>query len=435
MASKLKDLQVTKVDFVDAGANPEANIMLFKRAEEAPPAGDEAPAQGGGIFHRIVSAIAKAMGATDAQVDAAVEEIAKGDATTFGEKMVERQLRRTADEIWDFCYALQESLCSILRDQDVGPQDKPALMTQSCNEFIAAVTAAIPKWATGVPTKVEKSAGQPLTEERLQIAKEARARLDDMIQAAGTTPTQPTGTTGPAPEAPPAEPTTPTTTITKGENTDMKIDKSKLSPEELAALDAIEKKAGVPDDAPGATQPTAPAGNETAPGAVEKSAPTAGTPAGTPTSTPAPAATETEDIYKGMHPAVAEELRNLRKFREEAEDREIMAVAKKYELLGKKPEELAPVLKSLKAAGGTAYTDMLGVLDANLAVVQASPAFSEIGKRGGAGTVSGADAAWAQIEKKAEEIRKSAPQLTAAQAIDKACELNPDLVHQYEDGR
>lgn len=86
MASKLKDLQVTKVDFVDAGANPEANIMLFKRAEEAPPAGDEAPAQGGGIFHRIVSAIAKAMGATDAQVDAAVEEIAKGDATTFGEK-------------------------------------------------------------------------------------------------------------------------------------------------------------------------------------------------------------------------------------------------------------------------------------------------------------------------------------------------------------
>lgn len=421
MASKLKDLQVTKVDFVDAGANPEANIMLFKRAEEAPPAGNEAPAQGGGIFHRIVSAIAKALGATDAQVDAAVEEIAKGDATTFGEKMVERQLRRTTDEIWDFCYALQESLCSILRDQDVGPQNKPTLMTQSCNEFIAAVTAAIPKWATGVPTKVEKSAGQPLTEERLQIAKEARARLDDMIQTAGDT-AQPTGSTGTTPEA---EPTTPT--ITKGENTDMKIDKSKLTPEELAALDAIEKKAGVPDDAPGAVQPTTPAGNEPAPSAAEKSAPTT-------LGTPAPA-TEIEDIYKGMHPAVAEELRNLRKFREEVEDREIMAVAKKYELLGKKPEELAPVLKSLKAAGGTAYTDMLGVLDANLAVVQASPAFSEIGKRGGTGTVSGADAAWAQIEKKAEEIRKSAPQLTAAQAIDKACELNPDLVHQYEDGR
>lgn len=137
-----------------------------------------------------------------------------------------------------------------------------------------------------------------------------------------------------------------------------------------------------------------------------------------------------------MHPAVAEELKNLRKFREETEDREILAVAKKYELLGKKPEELAPVLKSLKAAGGTAYADMIGVLDANLAVVQASPAFTEIGKRGGTGApASDADTAWAQIEKKAEEIRKSAPTLTYAQAIDKACEQNPDLVQQYEDNR
>ena len=135
-------------------------------------------------------------------------------------------------------------------------------------------------------------------------------------------------------------------------------------------------------------------------------------------------------------PAVAEELKNLRKFREEAEDREIMSVAKKYELLGKKPEELAPVLKSLKAAGGTAYADMIGVLDANLAVVQASPAFTEIGKRGGTGSpVCGADAAWAQIEKKAEEIRKSVPTLSYAQAIDKACEQNPDLVQQYENNR
>ena len=31
MASKLKDLKITKVDFVEAGANPEANIMLFKK--------------------------------------------------------------------------------------------------------------------------------------------------------------------------------------------------------------------------------------------------------------------------------------------------------------------------------------------------------------------------------------------------------------------
>ena len=395
MANKLKDLLVTKIDFVDAGANPEANIVLFKRKPEGA-AAEKKPQTAGGFFRSVVAAIAKSVGATEEQIDAAMEEIAKGDAVTFGDKMAQRQLRRTADEIWDYCYALEESLCSILRDQEIPAENKPTLMTQSCAEFTAAVTAAIPKWSAGVPTKVEKAAGQPMTEERLQIAKEARDRLDDMIAKAE--PKSPAG----EPETPPDEGEQ--DTIDKeGDCKDMKIDKSKLSAEELAALEAIEKKAGIAEE------------------------------------TPAPAAApavDADDIYKGMHPAVAEELKNLRKFREEAEDREIMSVAKKYELLGKKPEELAPVLKSLKAAGGTAYADMIGVLDANLAVVQASPAFTEIGKRGGTGSpVCGADAAWAQIEKKAEEIRKSVPTLSYAQAIDKACEQNPDLVQQYENNR
>lgn len=419
MANKLKELQVTKVDFVDAGANPEANIMLFKRKPEQAEGAAETRQRAGGFFRSVIAAIAKSVGATEEQIDAAMEEIAKGgDAATFGEKMAGRQLRRTADEIWDFCYALQESLCSILMDQDVPAENKPALMTQSCAEFTAAVTTAIPKWATGVPTKVEKAAAEPLTEERLQIAKEARARLDEAIQKAEPAKAQ-SGAAGGEPEGAPNDTQDDGGAVAKsitekGEQSDMKIDKSKLSAEELAALEAIEKKAGIPED-------TTPA-PETDP--VAKGAPAA------------PAAGEgTEDIYKGMHPAVAEELRSLRKFREETEDREILAVAKKYELLGKKPEELAAVLKSLKAAGGTAYADMIGVLDANLAVVQQSPAFTEVGKRGGTAPANDADAAWAQIEKKAEEIRKSAPTMSFAESIDKACEQNPDLVHQYEQNR
>lgn len=423
MANKLKDLQVTKVDFVDAGANPEANIVLFKRKPEAAtdPAKPQAESSGG-FFRSIVAAIAKSVGATTEQVDAAMEEIAKGaEATTFGEKMVERQLRRTCDEIWDYCYALEESLTSILRDQDVPAENKPTLMSQSCSEFAAAVTAAIPKWSAGVPTKVEKSAEKPLTEERLQIAKEAAARLDAMIQKAEAAKAQ-SGAAGNEPEGVPTEnnpdgENAAKSNTEKGDH-DMKIDKSKLSPEELATLDAIEKKAGIPEDTPAPAPETDPVAKSTEP--VPASAPAAG---------------DTDDIYKGIHPAVAEELRSLRKFREETEDAQIMAVAKKYELLGKKPEELAPVLKSLKAAGGTAYADMIGVLDANLAVMQASPAFTEIGKRGGAAPVNDADNAWAQIEKKAEEIRKSAPALSYAEAIDKACEQNPDLVHQYESNR
>lgn len=36
LATKLKDLKVTKVDFVDAGANPKAHIMLYKSENGAP---------------------------------------------------------------------------------------------------------------------------------------------------------------------------------------------------------------------------------------------------------------------------------------------------------------------------------------------------------------------------------------------------------------
>ena len=69
------------------------------------------------------------------------------------------------------------------------------------------------------------------------------------------------------------------------------------------------------------------------------------------------------DVYKGMHPAVRAKIESLRKFREDAEDKQYLEIAKKYELLGKKPEELAPLLKSLAAAGDTAYTDMIAMLD------------------------------------------------------------------------
>ena len=48
---------------------------------------------------------------------------------------------------------------------------------------------------------------------------------------------------------------------------------------------------------------------------------------------------------------------------------------------------------------------------------------------------SSADGAWAQIEKHAETIQKAGPTLTWAEAVDKACEQHPDLVHEYESGR
>lgn len=235
-------------------------------------------------------------------------------------------------------------------------------------------------------------------------------------------PTEPQAT-----PAEPAEPPEPTTTQTgeeptqKGVISDMKIDKSKLTPEELAALEAIEKKAGIQED-------PAPEGNG-APAATEPTATPTQKAAEPPAA--APVSEGEEDIYKGLHPAIKAELERLRKQADTMEERELQEVAKKYEIIGKKADELVPTLKSLKAAGGDTYDQMIAVLDASVAAVEKSGLFTEVGKRG----ASGESDAWAAIEKHAETIQKSAPTMTWNQAIDKACEQHPDLVHDYESGR
>ena len=133
----------------------------------------------------------------------------------------------------------------------------------------------------------------------------------------------------------------------------MKIDKSKMTDAERAFLESIEKRYGTDDgavpDNGGGTAAQASAGQAAAltmpatgqPGqTVEKSAPAQAEGA------PAPQTDAVDDIYKGLHPAVKAELEELKKFREASEDRELAEVAKKYAIIGKKEEELIPVLKS-----------------------------------------------------------------------------------------
>lgn len=423
MAFKLKDLKITKVDFVEAGANPEANIMLYKNKDGAPGAKSTEPsaAKGGekseSPVKKFFSAIAKALGiAEDEHVGEAIEEIAKGyEAATFGEKMDEQKRRRVTSEIWDVCYALEESLCSIICDDDVPEDEKPAMMEQSLNEFAEAVKELIPTWAQGKTTNKIAKNDQPITPARLEFAKAAKEKLEAIIAKAEKDPDT-------DPETVPEDTSIqdgckkPKQKKSKGDVEDMKIDKSKLTPEELAMLEAIEKKAGIPDEPANDPNPAAPATD------VNKSAGQARDNQNT---------GEEEDIYKGLHPAIKAELERLRKAVDQAEEKELTEIAKKYEIIGKKPEELVPLFKSLKKAGGNAYEQMIAVLDASVEAVEKSGIFSEIGKKGGNGAID----AWAAIEKHADEIMKSMPNLTRAQAIDKACQLHPELVHEYEKNR
>lgn len=398
MATKLKNLRVKKVDFVDAGANPDADIKLFKRNDPDNPSAKSGKRPG--AIRSLLDAIGKAVGLKQEEIEEAMEKIKKDGHESFGEKLNEIKNRKIADEIWDLCFALQYSLCSAAADNEVDSAGTAAAMKENLKEFLSVMQSCIPQWSEGKEADIAKKrddigAWQDVMETAVE-------KLNDVVRAAGT---EVTGKHG-----------------LKGEAEEMKIDKSKLTDAERAFLESIEKRYGT-DDGVNTSVPVLPPEVPDSSGIKKAEGGTSGK--------------EQEkdggadgDIYKGLHPAVKAELESLKKFREEAEDRELAEVAKRYEIIGKKKEELVPLFKSLKEAGGTAYNDMIALLDQTVAAVEKSGAFSEIGKSGhGSGT---AGAAEAKIETIAKGYMEKDSSLDYASAVAKAWEDNPDLMDEYE---
>ena len=262
-----------------------------------------------------------------------VDWLTKGAPETFDQTKAQKRIR---EKLRQFSYALDDSFESIL-ESDMSADDKKAMLRESLDQF--------------------------------------RAAVDNMID----------GAAGSGPAIPPALDEGAAPDVDKARCKKMNIDKSRLTAEEQATLDALLAKGAGSD----------------------------------------PSSAQDDDIYKGLHPAVKAELESLRKAVDAQEDRELEAVAKKYEAIGKKPEELVPVLKSLK--GTPAYDEMISVMDAAVDAVEKSALFTEIGKTG-----HGTGDAMKQADEKAAEIMKADPKLTHAQALDKVFEMNPELAAQVE---
>lgn len=368
----LRDLKIKSVSVVDQGANQHAHIRLAKRAEEEesqeqPVSNDTA------FFTRIGQAVAK-MFHLNPKEDEEVEKEAKSFASIDG-------ARKTFERIYRISDALGDSLRSIVSDEELTDEQKAAMIVKSADEAAQAIKTDIAGMFSG--TAVSKSDG-----------------AENGDEGEGTEPAQEPPTTEQADqESNPAEDAAAEVAknITQEGETDMKFNTDAMTPEEKAQLEDLQKRFGV-DETPAAQTNSA---------------------------------AEEDEVFKGLHPAVKAEIESLRKFREEVEDREVMEVAKRYTIIGKKPEELAPVLKSLKAAGGTAYNDMIAMLDSAKDAVEKSGVFGEIGKRGEIGSTD----PWARIEAAADEIIKSNANMTRAQAIEKACEAHPELVSEYENSR
>lgn len=410
MATKLKNLKIKKVDFVDEGANPDAHIKMVKSKNGGEqPVGEKGT---GNILKRIFGFIGKAAGMNQEEIDSAMEEIQKGDSVSFNEKFNEAKNRKIADEIWDICYALQSSLYSILNDEDLDSTDTARAMKESLDEFHTVVQECINQWSDGKESNIV-SKNEEVSEAELDIMKSAIVRLNESIEKAVTIPKEPE-------------------TIndnSKGEKEEMKIDKSKLTDAERAFLDSIEKRCSV-DDGAGASAVQEPATQVPEKPNVTKSVTQVQGIPEVPAVPIAPETPEQDNIYKGLHPAVAAELEELKKFKQAAEDRELSEVAKKYAIIGKKEEELVPLFKSLKAAGDTAYNDMIAMLDATVAAVNQSGVFSEVGKSGhGSAHVSDAEG---KIEGIAKGYMEKEPSLNYTDALAKAWENNPELMDAYD---
>lgn len=404
MATKLIKLQVKKVDFVDEGANPDADIMLFKRKQEepAPPAFSK---EEEGFIKRLTDSLRSAFGLAEPGGTEPVEKEAK----TFSEEYRMRNLDKVTDDIWNVCFALNGSMCSILWDEEMNASQKQTAMTESLAEFNETMKKAIENWASGDPVGYVLDAEEVPAEMSKRLANclaATRDRLSEIIEKATTGSDE--------------DPTTINTP--KGDVTDMNIDKSKMTPAERAMLEEFEKRYGVADVPGGDPKPqetdVAMAKNNPAPA-----------PQAAPIPAPAPAADD-GDIYKGMSPELKAEFEALKKFREETEDAELHAVAKGYELIGKSEVELFPLLKGLKKTNQAAYDSMITALNSAKEAVEKSGIYDEIGKTGTGGIPQGG--AVKEAETKAAELMKSKNGLTWAQAIDEVLKADPALAERYE---
>lgn len=309
------------------------------------------------------------------------------EATSFDDVMNEKKIYDVRDQIWNACNSLEQSIVSILLDKEC--EDKQAAIAQSIDQFKAFSDDASKSWI-----KLERAATD---KEDTVVADDFEiAKMQEVIEKSCD------------PE-----------TINKEKETEvvkennMAFDISNMTEEEkkeaLKALQADASKESTEK------RFNSGAGEDQIQEAVNKAMSNA-----------------MEDVTKNFSDMMAKIMEPIQKRAEEAEQKSLEEVAKKYELLGTKAEDLVPVLKSMKATSDEAYNNFIASMDNNLAVIQKSGLFEEIGKSGGAHTGNDDTEGVAKMNAKVAEIKKSMPNLTDAQAQDIVMQNDPELRAMFD---
>ena len=284
--TKLEDLTVEKVDVVDVGADQQANILITKRDNTG-----EEP-----FYKRFFRKFCSAMNLDTEDVRKAVE------AEGFGEKMAQRQMDKVRDEIWNVCFALQDSLISILLDSDV--EDKTGRMEDSLEQFAEFAKNAVAQWSAGNTSNVVK---EPAPADSYAVAK-----MQEMIEkscGSGSKKQKPVIKEKPD-------------NIPEKKEDDEVLNVEKMTPVEKTIYEDLKKRYGESSDTSGG------AFNEDLPGSetydvkdeVSKAVNAA-----------------MAEIQKSLSAQVSGILEPMRKRAEEMQEAELMEVAKKYEVAGIMP--------------------------------------------------------------------------------------------------
>lgn len=373
--TKLEDLEVKKIDAVDIGADQKANILIKKRGGAEEPKGN--------FFKRFFNAFCDSLGVNSEDVRKSMED----EATSFDDVMNEKKIYDVRDQIWNACNSLEQSIVSILLDKEC--EDKQAAIAQSIDQFKAFSDDASKSWI-----KLERAATD---KEDTVVADDFEiAKMQEVIEKSCD------------PE-----------TINKEKETEvvkennMAFDISNMTEEEkkeaLKALQADASKESTEK------RFNSGAGEDQIQEVVNKAMSNA-----------------MEDVTKNFSDMMAKIMEPIQKRAEEAEQKSLEEVAKKYELLGTKAEDLVPVLKSMKETSDEAYNNFIASMDNNLAVIQKSGLFEEIGKSGGAHTGNNDTEGAAKMNAKVAEIKKSMPNLTDARAQDIVMQNDPELRAMFD---
>ena len=363
--TKLEDLEVKKIDAVDIGADQKANILIKKRG------GVEEPKEN--FFKRFFKGFCDSLGLNSEEVRKSMED----EATSFDDVMNEKKIYDVRDQIWNVCNSLEQSIVSILLDKEC--EDKQVAIAQSIDQFKAFSDDASKSWIKLERAVTDKE--DTVVADNFEIAK-----MQEVIEKSCN------------PE-----------TINKEEkDKNMEFDISNMTEEEKKeALKALQDDANKQNTEKRFNSET---GEDQIQEAVNKAMSNA-----------------MEDVTKRFTSMMDKIMEPIQKRAEEAEQKSLEEVAKKYELLGTKAEDLVPVLKSMKETSDEAYNNFIASMDNNLAVIQKSGLFEEIGKSGGAHTGNDDTEGVAKMAAKVSEIKKSMPNLTDAQAQDIVMQNDPEL--------